>query len=365
MRDRRGRQTRRAWLVLGVLGVLSVACSEDLEVAAPSAIIGRQAASPDASPNLDAFCSAGSFPYVRNITVCFVLRNETAKFTGPDVLGGKFELTVPRGDCEKLYAEDICQETGGYFGSIRSQDLGSTYGRRVLTPNPFTNIGAIQFQPDEIWQGVDVRLYVGSNTPPFSTDQAMAQPEFEIPTAGKNGGNCNNQGEFIACELIGSSWSTAGNDGRPQYRFTTKPLRIQIANTTKYPMLLQSKSNGAGFLPDPVAIADVEAIPGGNGVAFVGGYRAVSGGGAQSYSASYCLDTSKTADSIVPGAALPQPSLADCVRIELKISIGIDANGKPENKSACTVTNPFKTLTIKCPQPTLDPDATLASVSIS
>lgn len=363
MRVRRG--TRRAWLVLGVLGLLSVACSEDLEVAAPSAILGREAAGADTSPNIDEFCSAGTFPFVRNITVCFVLRNETAKFTAPDVLGGKFALTVPRGDCEKLYAEDICQETGGYYGSIRSQNLGNVYGRRVLTPDPFTNIGAIQFQPDEIWQGVDVRLYVGSNTPPFTTNQAMAQPEFEIPTAGKNGGNCKNQGEFIACELIGSSWSTAGNHGRPQYRFTTKPLRIQISNTTKHPMLLRSSSHGAGFLPDPVAIANVEAIPGGNGVAFVGGYRSVSGGGEQSYSASYCLDTSKTADSIVPGEPPPKESPNDCIRIELKISIGVDANGKPLNQSTCIVPNPPKTLTIKCPQPTLDPDGTLASVSVS
>ena len=366
MMGRGGARALRGWILVGVLGLTGVACSDDLEVAEPSAVGGRLAAGAETSPNIDEFCRPGSFPWVRNITICFVLRNETTKFTAPDVLGGKFALTVPRGDCEKLNSTDICQETPGYFGSIRSQDLGSVYGNRVLTPDPFTDIGAIQFQPDEIWQGVDVRLYVGSNTPPFSTNQAMAQPEFESPTAGDNGGNCNNQGEFIACELIASSWTTKNNHSRPQYRLTTRPLRIQISNTTKHPMILQSGTAGPGLLLDPVAQANVQLVQPGNGTAFIGGYRAVSGSGAQSYSASYCLDTSKTAADLPtdPAAAPPASSLADCVRIELRFSIGFE-NGKPVNQSSCNIVNPSRTVVFKCNTPTLDAEATLATAVIS
>ncbi|CAM8657576.1 hypothetical protein MCETE4_01966 [Acidimicrobiia bacterium] len=299
--------------------------------------------------DLNEFCApprddagASGFTYVRNIVTCFVLVNKAERFSAPNTLGGKVPLTVNKAACG--VAQYPCQNMTGYYGEIRNQGQGSVYGFRTLVPDPFTDVGAMQFQPAKIWQGTTNRLWVESNFSPFNLEQTAAQPEFSNPSSGSNSGNCDTQGSFIGCSLDAGSWQADGKEMRPRYTFFTKPMRITINNNTGMPMTLSaSPLTGRGFLLDPVAISqNIESIPTGSR-AFVGGYRSTNSPDEQSWSASYCINYK------------PTGSMADaiCVPVDITIKVAL-VDGKWVNQSQCNPQSRSAAVTYKCDVPTMN-----------
>lgn len=298
--------------------------------------------------DLNEFCApprdgsgASGFTYVRNIVTCFILQNETKTFSAPNRLDSKTPLTVTRAFCSGK--TDVCINETGYYGDIRTEGLGDTYGWRSLTPNPFTGLAAMQFMPNKIWQGTMNRIFVNSSSAPFTLQQTAAQPEFENPSSGTNGGNCYTQGSFIGCTLDNGSWQTSGTEQRPRYTFFTKPMRITINNNSGSPMSSSSPASpGRGFLLDPVALANVESIPTG-GQAFIGGYRSTNSNDEQSWTASYCVDYKPTGSTAAPS----------CIPVDITVKLAYVDN-KWVNQSQCVVNARSIAVAIKCDQPTMN-----------
>ena len=315
-----------------------------------SSTVNRDAAggSSETAPNLDEFCApprdgsgASGFQYVRNIVTCFVLIDQARSFSAPNTLDGKVPLTVTKALCSNNRFP--CVNETGYYGDLRTEGLGTQYGWRSLTPDPFTNVGAIQFMPNKIWQGTRNRLFVNSASAPFNLQQTAAQPEFDNPSSGTNGGNCDTQGSFIGCSIDGGSWQQDGTEQRPRFTFFTKPMRITINNNTGMPMSLQSSpSTGRGFLLDPVALQNVESIPTGSR-AFVGGYRSTNSADEQSWTASYCINYKPTGSILDPS----------CVPVDITIKVAL-VDGKWVNQSQCNPQSRSAAVTYKCDMPTMN-----------
>ena len=336
---------RRRFAVLAVL----TACAL-MFAGCGSSTANRNAAggSSETAPNLDEFCApprdssgASGFEYVRNIVTCFVLTDQARSFSAPNTLDGKVPLTVTKAFCSNNRFP--CVNETGYYGDLRTEGLGTQYGWRSLTPDPFTNVGAIQFMPNKIWQGTRNRLFVNSASAPFNLQQTAAQPEFDNPSSGTNGGNCDTQGSFIGCSIDSGSWQRDGTEQRPRFTFFTKPMRITINNNTGMPMSLASTpSTGRGFLLDPVALQNVESIPTGSR-AFVGGYRSTNSPDEQSWTASYCINykpTGSTADAV-------------CVPVDITIKVAY-VDGKWVNQSQCNPQSRSAAVTYKCDVPTMN-----------
>jgi hypothetical protein len=309
--------------------------------------------------DLNEFCApprdnggASGFATVRNIVTCFVLENQTKKFSAPNKLDTKVPLTVTKAYCSR--DRSPCVNETGYYGDLRIEGTGNVYGWRSLTPDPFTGIGAIQFMPNKIWQGTDNRLFVNSSVGPFTLQQTGAQPEFSNPSSGTNGGNCSTQGSFIGCTLDQGSWQKDGTEQRPRYTFFTKPMRITINNNSGSPMSLSSPASpGRGFLVDPVAQGNVEAIATG-GQAFIGGYRSTNSNDEQSWTASYCVDYKPISSSAAP----------TCIPVDITVKVAWVEN-KWVNQSQCVVNARTAAVTIKCDTPTMNDSDTDRIVSVN
>ena len=298
--------------------------------------------------DLNEFCAApkdnsgaSGFLNVGNIVTCFVLINKAERFSGPNALGWRVPLTINKAACG--INKYPCQNMTGYYGEMRSEGQGNVYGVRTLTPDPFTDMGAMQFQPSKIWQGTTNRLWVESNSAPFTLEQTAAQPEFSNPYSASNSGDCNTQGSFIGCSLDAGSWQTDGKEMRPRYTFFTKPMRITINNNTGMSMSLASTpSTGRGFLLDPVAMQNVESIPTGSR-AFVGGYRSTNSPDEQSWTASYCIDYKPNGSTAAPV----------CVPVDITIKVAL-VDGKWVNQSQCNPQSRSAAVTYKCDVPTMN-----------
>ena len=309
--------------------------------------------------DLNEFCAPprdndgdSGFRYVRNIVTCFILENQTKKFSAPNKLDSKVPLTVTKAFCSG-YTKPCMNETG-YYGDIRTEGIGKVYGWRDLTPNPFTGVAAMQFMPYKIWQGTNNRIFINSQEAPFALQQTAAQPEFENPSSGTNGGNCDNQGSFIGCTLDRGSWQRDGTEQRPRYTFFTKPMRITINNNSGSPMSLTSPASpGRGFLLDPVAQGNVEAIATG-GQAFIGGYRSTNSNDEQSWTASYCVDYK-------PMGSTANPT---CIPVDITVKVAWVEN-KWVNQSQCVVNARTAAVTIKCDTPTMNDSDTDRIVSVN
>ena len=307
--------------------------------------------------DLDEFCAPPrdsdedpGFQYVGNNVTCFIFDNQTKKFSAPNKLDAKLPLTVTKAYCSRN--RGVCVNTGGYYGDLRVEGLGSVYGWRYLTPDPFTGIAAMQFMPNKIWQGTMNRVFVNSSESPFTLQQTAAQPEFENPYSQSNGGNCSDQGSFIGCSLDSGSWQSSGSNQRPRYTFFTKPMRITINNNSGSSMKISSPASpGRGFLLDPVAQANVDVIPDG-GQAFIGGYRSTNSNDEQSWTASYCIEYKGTSTT------------APCNPVDITVKVAYVDN-KWVNQSQCSVVNTSVAKTFKCETPTMNDSDTDRIVSIN
>lgn len=353
-------------LVAG-LALVATACSDGLRDAARSDGAQRSASGfpdlsnfgnsfiqtrtngdPNTSVDVDKFCSEvspGLFEAAA-IATCFIFDNQTSRFTAPGQLSDKFALTVPYAECGRDDAGDRalgdpCVATGKRYGRIRNYKNDNGYGIRVLTPNPFLNLAAIQFRSSAQKAGTEELVYVGSTQAPLNLNQTPAKAFFSTPWTDDNYGDCRGSGQFIACSLDRSSWSVNGDFPRPRYTFRTLPVQITINNNSGRPMSIQSGSRpvpGVGFLVDPSGTStDLTTIPSGGRV-IVGGYRSTNSNEGHSWTANYCID-----------------SLSGCVPVSITIKME-NEGGKWVNKSTCFVNNTSATATYKCNQPALNDD---------
>lgn len=307
-------------------------------LAATTTTVVDPSGSPCDSVNANEFCSSAYLMWVQDVFLCFQLVNRTRKFSGPDALDARFELTIPYALCGPSGPPTPCKERTGYRGFPRWQKLGSVYGRRTLTPNPFADTGYIQFIPDSIWQGVEVRLMVGSQQAPMSLTQGLAQPYFQDGDSGSNGGDCDTQGEFLTCSLDPSSWTRGGKVINPKYTFTTRPTRIRITNSIGSSLVslkLMSSEPGNGMIMDPVATSGMDLIAKG-GIGLTGGYRQVSGSGSKSWTASYCI----------------VDSAGGCTPVAISLAYSMK-DGALVNDSTCTVTERTAAKTYICDKPAI------------
>ena len=349
----------RAIVVAFGIALLASACSDGVTDAKRTDGSARSAAGASTSLNIDEFCSTftrGGFMTAAQIGTCFILENKTSTFTAPNKLGGKAALTVPKADCGNKgnNANDPCVETNGKFGEIRDHQNGNVYGARVLTPNPFTEVGAIQFQAAAMWAGTEEIVYVGSSQAPFALSQVSAQAFFSNPYSASTGGYCSAQGQFFGCDLVDGSWTSRGDWQRPRYTFFTKPMRITINNNSGSSMSsISPASPGRGFLLDPVAQANVDSISTG-GQAFIGGYRSTNSNDEQSWTASYCVDYK-------PTGSMAEPT---CIPVDITVKLAYVDN-KWVNQSQCVVNSRTAAVTIKCDTPTMNDSDTDRIVTVN
>ena len=326
----------------GATAVSANACDTSKPAPATSSTTSTTVVSPSGTPceqvNVNEFCKTPSFTWVGNITTCFQLVDNTKKFSAPDTLDSRFELTIPYATCGPSNPPTPCRESYGYRGIPRDENLGNTYGRRTLRPNPFASTGYIQFQPDSIWQGAHVRLFVGSQQSPFSLSQALPQPDFENTYSGTNGGNCDTQGQYISCALDNSSWSRDGRIQNPKFTLGTKPLRIRVSNSigsATVSLKLINSQEGSGLLIDPIAVSGIDQIAKGQ-IGLTGGYRQVAGDGSRGWTATYC---------VTDGSPV-------CTEINISVAYSIK-DGAIVNDSTCNVTNRSASKTYICDKPVL------------
>jgi hypothetical protein len=361
------RMKKAAIAAVLTLSLLGTACSDGIRDAARVDGSSRSAAGwnwgSDESVNIDEFCSTFTRAGVltaAQLATCFVLDNQTSKFTGPNKLGGRVALTVPKAECgvKSSLAGDPCVATSKKYGEIRNHQNGSIYGARVLTPNPFRGVAAIQFQSAAMYAGAEETVYVGSSEAPFTLSQSPAKAFFSTPYSADNGGFCAAQGQFFSCSLDNGSWSPKGDWPRPRFTFANKPMRITINNNSGSPMTMSSPASpGRGFLLDPVAQSNVESIAVG-GRAFVGGYRSTNSNEEQSWTASYCVEYKPTGSTASP----------TCIPVDITVKLayeGKEGEGKWVNQSQCVVNARTAAVTIKCDQPTMNDSDTDRIVTIN
>lgn len=346
-------------IVVLCVGLLATACSDGVIDARRTDGSSRSAAASADSPNLDEFCSKFTrlgFFTAAEIATCFILENKTSKFAAPNRLGDKFALTVPKAECGDAgnVTGDPCVATSGRYGELRDHQNGRVYGPRILTPNPFREIGAIQFQSAAMYAGTEEVVFVGSSDAPFSLAQSAAQAFFSNPYSADTGGHCTAQGQFIGCAIVEGSYQRRGDWQRPRYTFFTKPMRITINNNSGSPMTSSTPaSSGSGFLIDPVAQANVDSIPTG-GQAFIGGYRSTNSNDEQSWTASYCVDYK-------PMGSTANPT---CIPVDITVKVAWVEN-KWVNQSQCVVNARTAAVTIKCDTPTMNDSDTDRIVSVN
>lgn len=340
-------------------GLIAVACSDGVIDAKRTDGSARSAAGASTSLNIDEFCSTftrGGFMTAAQIGTCFILENKTSTFTAPNKLGGKAALTVPKAECgaKGNNANDPCVVTNGKYGEIRDHQNGNVYGARVLTPNPFTEVGAIQFQAAAMWAGTEEIVYVGSSQAPFSLSQSSAQAFFSNPYSASTGGYCSAQGQFFGCSIVDGSWASSGDWQRPRYTFFTKPMRITINNNSGSPMTSSTPASpGRGLLIDPIAQGNVDSIaPGGQ--AFIGGYRSTNSNDEHSWTGSYCVDYKPMGST----------AAATCIPVDITVKLAYVDN-KWVNQSQCVVNSRTAAVTIKCDTPTMNDSDTDRIVTVN
>lgn len=282
------------------------------------------------------------FRYVRNITVCQVMTNLTKQFTAPGVLDGVATLGVVRADCSQN--DYTCRDVGGdSMGEVRTEGASASNatlkGDRYANPNPFLVKSAIQFMPRAIWSGVNVRTYVGANSAPFTLEQAQAEMFSYIPTNGSNSASCTN-GQFISCVLVTPKANyESGSNLQFEYRFSNRPVSIQITNGTKQAMTIVGSTTGtagSAFLLDPKASQGLASIaPGASG--YTGGYAGTSGDNSRYWRASYCI-------------SLPDNS---CYQVNISISLTEKDGQLTGETSSCDVVKTSQIYSFRCDKPTL------------
>lgn len=293
------------------------------------------------------------FRYVRNIVACQVMTNTTKRFTAPGVLNGILPLGVVKADCSQN--DYTCRDVGGsWYGEVRTEGVWASNvtlkGDRYANPNPFLVKSAIQFMPKKIWQGVEIKTYVGANASPYSLDQSMATMYSEIPTTGKNTAACTS-GAFVACTLVTpESDYKYGSQVQFEYRFSNRPVSIQIVNATGQPMKIvgsETGTAGSAFLPDPTASSGLSQIATGTS-AYVGGYFGTSNDSSRYWQASYCIVT---------------PNSGPCYQVNISISM-VEKDGKLVDDSSCSVVAGDRTYSFRCDKPEYSADGVFYTVNV-
>ena len=332
---------------------------------------------PGQNINVEDYCRNISSVTSNGTLTCFLLDDQTTKFRGPNQTDDRFELTVPR--CLQGVNDNSalgCSNAGGYFGSVYypeggSRDCGASCPGR-LTPNPFTGLAGMKFTAGWQWfQGATNRLYVNSRQAPMDINQIGASPYFDSPYSKENQASCD-QGEYIACELIDSSWQRDGSIQRPKYRFTTWPLVIQVVNTNRVVYLRQSvQARPSNMLLDPVATSKpASAVPGEFILApgetgYFGGYRSTTQNGTATFTTTFSV-VGRSGGSTTPKVDSSGNDVLDANGNPIMVPVagfgstftisvvvpgrGVDAKSV---SSSCKVVNASGAVTYNCDAPTL------------
>lgn len=344
---------------------------------------------PSQNINVDDYCRDISSVTSNGTITCFLLDNQTTKFTGPNQTDSRFELTVPR--CLQgvnSNSELGCSDAGGYYGSVYYPDGGSRScgascpGR--LTPNPFTGLAGMKFTAGWQWfQGATNRLYVNSKQAPMDTSQIGASPFFDNPYSKDNQASCD-QGEYIACEIIDSSWQRDGSIQRPKYRFTTWPMVVEVVNTNKTAYLRQSvQVRTSNMLLDPAATSTpLSAVPGDfilspGETGYFGGYRSTSKDGTVTFTTTFAVvgrtggNTTPKVDSngndvLDPSGnpvMVPVPGFGSTFTISVVVP-GRDVDPKGVSASSCKAVNASSAITYNCVAPTISGEQTSTMTAV-
>jgi hypothetical protein len=286
-----------------------------------------------------------------DIAMCMVFDNKAARFTSPDTLGANFPLTAVGAFCvpyrqsglaSQGYLDDrgLCTDTSGYRGSVRVYNTAETgYGdqARLLYPNPFLGVGAIQFMPNRQSTGPYVQVQVNSTMAPLSESQAPARPAAQSPFSGSNWQGCEGQGQWLYCRNVGAPNASAWS---PTMRFDigTRPVKLRIINSTSATIRVVSTSAGNGLLVDPNGVGtsrdvagSISTIPS-KGGAYIGGYLAIDDATDKSWTAQ--LEVETLGAGLVP------------VTVTFKLS-----GDRTKNESTCIPQNRSGSFTIKCNTP--------------
>lgn len=328
-----------------------------------------------------------------DIAMCMVFNNKARKFTAPGELSGTFPLTAVSAYCVNYsqsglasegYLDDLglCDNTmSGYRGSVRVYNTANTkYGdeARLLYPNPFYGVGAIQFMPWRQSTGTANQVQINSKMSPLSEAQASARPAAYSPFSGSNSQTCEGQGAWLYCKALPGlqpkSWvSTALFD------IGNFPVQFQFTNNTPYDMRLKNSASGPGFLLDPAGFGvvkptnpnptttttspnsppttapatrcapksgELSCVPP-TATAYIGGYLTVSSTTDEmSWTGNFVLDT------IVNGSYYEYPVTVTFLLKLTKDKDAVDPNIRSyTSASSCNAKSPTAQISLTCNQP--------------
>lgn len=363
------------------------------------------------NPNCDVSVDDWCLQYVnygvqlQQIAMCMVFQNKARKFTGPGQLNGTFPLTAVRAYCvdyaqEGLASEGYLNDLGlcdntmsGYRGSVRVYNTENTkYGdrARLLYPNPFYGVGAMQFMPWRQSTGTANQVQINSKMAPLNESQAPARPAAYSPYSGSNSQDCEGQGAWLYCKVLPGlqpkTWVS-----KALFDIGNFPVQFQFTNNTPYDMRLKNSASGPGFLLDPAGFGVIkptnpnptttttspfgppttspttrcELKPGElscvppAATAYIGGYLTVSSTTDEmSWTGNFVLDT------VVNGTYYEYPVSVTFLLKLTKDKDAFDVNIRSyTSASTCNAKSPVVQISLKCDQPVFNNSAANPIVS--
>jgi hypothetical protein len=278
--------------------------------------------------------------------LCFMLANETRRYTTQPGTWSRFPLTVTKFWSGNQYPALGGTNQSGYWGVLQgNSDCNSECNGR-LSPNPFNNTAVMQFAGQGATgametAGIKTRLFLNSGAAPMRLSDSAAQPEYDMPMwSGTNDHSCT-AGAWLTCTKD-PNMPSSGVRVIARYRVGTLPLEVQLVNALGPKTVLQRQGEAqlSGLLADPVVPPPSRVSP--ESSAWGGTYRAADGRTA-SYTARYVVtDTNGNTTPAACKATDPRPLGCGTA---LDLSVNIDKDGK--STSTCQP-SPSDSRTIKC-----------------
>ena len=280
--------------------------------------------------------------------LCFMLANETKRFTSERGLWSKFPLTVTRFYTGNTYPALGGANQSGYWGVLQgNKDCNSECNGR-LSPNPFGNTAVMQFAGQGATgasetAGIKVRLFLNSGASPMRLSDASAQPEYDMPMWSSTNSHACNAGAWFTC-IKDPNIPSSGSSVIARYRIGTLPLEVEVVNAlgSKNTLRLRGDRQATNLLLDP--IFTTPAIVPGDGSVLHRGYRAADGRQA-SLTATYVV--ADTAGNTTDEACKASGAKARLCGTTISMDVKINADGSKVKETATCAVSPVSS-GLKC-----------------
>jgi hypothetical protein len=286
--------------------------------------------------------------HVALANLCFLLANETRRFTATPGEWATFPLTVSKFWTGNDYPALGGTNQSGYWGVLQGLKNCDSECSGRLSPNPFNDTAVMQFAGQGAsgnegveTAGIKTRLFLNSGAAPMRLSDASAQPYYDMPKWSPTNYHWCTAGAWLTCTKD-PNMASKGTSVIARYRIGTLPLAVQIVNALGPKTVLERQGDAqlSGLLVDPVVPPPARIAP--ETTAWGGAYRAADARPA-SYTARYVVTD-------VNGNATPAACRATDTRplgcgTAINLAVNIDQDGK--NTSTCLLST-SDSRAIKC-----------------